>query len=274
MKFDVVMPTLNSVSRIGEKIFRKVLKEIFLQIPVNRLLVIDDGSKDGTIEVVKEFNALVINGLGSLGKAREIGIKKVETEWFYFIDDDNMIPFNFHEKMWKHVDEKVGMIFPNAVIPYDNYIVRYENIVRKLRQAIRLKEVVETRGYTGATLVRTQAVKGIKIPEIARQEDKFIKSYVEQHGWTVKYVADINVIHFNKDLPNYKTQYLEGYGLAKVKAIPQKRMLLSWILTFPKSLLAFPYVREAKLLTELPKMYYVKYQGYLDASRHKNSKVC
>jgi glycosyltransferase involved in cell wall biosynthesis len=103
MKFDVVMPTLNSVSRVGEKIFRKILQEIYAQIPVNRLLVVDDGSKDGTIDVVREFNAVVIEGMRSLGKARELGIRNVKTEWFYFIDDDNLIPHDFHEKMWKYV---------------------------------------------------------------------------------------------------------------------------------------------------------------------------
>lgn len=265
MKFDVVMPTLNSVSRIGGTIFEKVLSRIHTEIPLNRLIVIDDGSKDGTLDVLKKFNSIIINGLGSLGKAREIGVQNVTTEWFYFIDDDNLIPFYFHEKMWKHIDEKVGMIFPNAIVPYDNYIVRYETVVRKFRQTFGLKEIIETRGYTGATLVRTQAVKGIKIPKIARQEDKFMKNYCERQGWKVKYVPEITVIHFNRNLPSYKTQYLEGYGLAKVRATSQMKMLTSWILTYPKSLFAIPYVREIKLLTELPKMYYIKYRGYLDA---------
>ncbi|MGB9694308.1 MAG: glycosyltransferase family 2 protein, partial [Fervidobacterium sp.] len=120
-KFDVVMPTLNSVSRIGENTFRKVLQRVFTEIPVNRLIVVDDHSKDGTLNVLREFNVTILNGAGSLGKAREIGIRNVKTEWFYFIDDDNLIPHKFHEKMWRYVDEKTGMIFANAVIPFDNY---------------------------------------------------------------------------------------------------------------------------------------------------------
>ncbi|MGB9614935.1 MAG: hypothetical protein ACPL3B_05505, partial [Fervidobacterium sp.] len=170
------------------------------------------------------------------------------------------------------VDEKTGMIFANAVIPFDNYMVRYETIIGKLRKALGLKEVVESRGYTGATLVRTQALKQIEIPEIARQEDKFIKNYCEQQGWQVKYASDVTVLHFHRDLPSYKTQYLEGYGLAKVRAISQKGMLISWLLTYPKSLLAFPYVRKVALLYENPKMYYIKYQGYLDALKSNRTK--
>jgi glycosyltransferase involved in cell wall biosynthesis len=271
-KLDVVMPTLNSVSRIGKDVFRKVLQRIFTEIPVNRLIVVDDRSKDETLDVLKEFDVTILNGTGSLGKAREIGIKNVETEWFYFVDDDNLVPRKFHERMWRYTDKKTGMIFANALIPFDNYMVKYETIVGKFRRALGLKEVVQKRGYTGATLVRTQALEGIEIPNIARQEDKYIKSYCEHRGWTVKYASDIVVLHFHRDLPSYKTQYLEGYGLAKVKAISQKRMLIAWLLAYPKSLIAFPYVRKAPLLYENPKMYYVKYQGYVDALKSNCNK--
>jgi len=264
-KLDVVMPTLNSVSRIGEEVFRKVLRRVFTEIPVNRLIVVDDRSKDETLDVLKEFDVTILNGTGSLGKAREIGIRNVETEWFYFVDDDNLVLRKFHERMWRYADEKTGMIFANAIIPFDNYMTRYESIVGKFRKALGLKEVVESRGYTGATLVRTEALKQIEIPEIARQEDKFIKNYCEQHGWLVKYASDVVVLHLNQDLPNYKTEYLEGYGLAKLGAISQNRMLISCLLTYPKVLLAFPFVRTAKSLSNIPKMYYIKYRGYLDA---------
>lgn len=264
MKLDVVMPTLNSVSRLGEEIFRKVLKETVSQIPINRFLVIDDGSRDGTVELLEEFDAVVISGLKSLGKAREIGIQKAETEWFYFIDDDNWIPKRFHEKMWKYVDEETGMIFAQAIIPYQNYLVRYENVLAKLRRSIGLRDVVENRGYTGATLLRKQAVEGIKIPAVGRQEDHFIKKYCEQRNWKVKYVPDIIVWHFHRDLLSYITQYHEGYGMATVKAVYAKRMFTSWLLTYPKSLFLFPYVRKFDLLKEIPKTYYIKYLGYVD----------
>ena len=271
MKFDVVMPTLNSVSRVGRKIFKMILKRIYSEIPVNRLLVVDDGSTDGTVEILREFNAVIIQGVGSLGKAREIGIRNVETEWFYFIDDDNLIPQQFHEKMWKHVNEKIGMIYPKSVIPFDNWLVRYEEVARIFRKTCGLKEVAEIRGYTGATLVRTRALSGINIPNIARYEDKYIKNYCEQKGWFVKYIPEIIVLHFHRDLLNYKTQYLEGYGMAKVRDIPRTRMIFSWLLTYPKSLIAYLYIRKTLLLKEVPKMYYMKYLGYSEALKSKRA---
>lgn len=268
-KFDVVMPTLNSVSRIGEQIFRKVLQQIYTQIPLNRLLVIDDGSDDGTLDVLREFDATIVNGLGSLGKAREIGIKKAETEWFYFIDDDNLIPPNFHEKMWKHVNEKVGMVFPQA-IPYNSPVTRYECMVMKFRRSFGLRDTVENRGYTGATLIRRDAVKGIRIPNLARQEDHYIKTYCQKR-WKVVYAPEVIVWHFSHGLPSYKTQYLEGYGMAIVRAVSRKRLLAAWLLTHIKLLLTFPYVRDIKAVSTIAKAYYIKYKGYVDYASKKAS---
>jgi len=48
-----------------------------------------------------------LSGVGSLGKAQEIGIKNVETRWFYF-DDDNLIPRGFHNKCGDMLTAKQG----------------------------------------------------------------------------------------------------------------------------------------------------------------------
>jgi len=41
------------------------------------------------------------------------------------------------------------MIFPKAVVPYDNYIVRYETIMGRLRKAMGLKDTVESGDLLG-----------------------------------------------------------------------------------------------------------------------------
>lgn len=262
MKFDVVMPTLNSASRLGNNIFKEVLLKIHEEIPVNRLIVVDDCSEDNTRKILEQFDALVIDGSGSLGKAREIGIKNVETKWFYFIDDDNILTPNFHEKMLKYVDNKTGMIFPRSVIPYRNYFTIYEETIWRFKKLFRLNAVAEKRGYTGATLIRLKSVNGIKIPAVARQEDFYIKSHIEHGCWKVKYIPKIIVWHFHRDLPSYKTQYLEGFSMAKLNVISHRRMLVAWLLTYPKSLLSLPFVRDFRILKEIPKIYYFKYKGF------------
>jgi len=57
-KIDVVMPALNSISKIGEDVFRKVLRRVFTEILMNRLIVVDDRSKDKTLDALKEFDGI------------------------------------------------------------------------------------------------------------------------------------------------------------------------------------------------------------------------
>jgi glycosyltransferase involved in cell wall biosynthesis len=264
MKFDVVLATMNSVSRIGEVMFRNVLKAICTRIPVNKLLAVDDGSQDQTFDVLRQFHAIFIKGQGSLGKAREIGIRNAETPWFYFVDDDNLVTPGFHGKMCKHIDERTGMIFPRAIIPYDSYNIKYEKLIWKFRSSLGLREAVLRRSYTGATLINKGAVEGIRIPAVARQEDYYIKKHCEENGWKVKYAPEAVVWHVSPALPSLRTNYLEGRGMAVVGAISKTRMLASWLLTYPKCLFALPYVRNRELLIEIPRMYFVKYKGYID----------
>ena len=57
--------------------------------------------------------------------------------------------------------------------------------------------------------------------------------------------------------------------MAEVGDIPRNKMIFSWLLTYPKSLIAYLYIRKRLLLKEIPKMYYIKYLGYSKALRGK-----
>jgi glycosyltransferase involved in cell wall biosynthesis len=60
-------------------------------IPVHHFIVVDGYSTDRTVDVVREYfggRAKVIETKASLGCARYLGMRAVDTEWFAFIDSD------------------------------------------------------------------------------------------------------------------------------------------------------------------------------------------
>ncbi len=122
MRFDVVIPTLNSASRVSNEFFKTVIESIYEKIPVDRLIVVDDCSKDKTLQILSEFpNVKFVTGGGSLGKAREIGVSHVSTEWFYFVDDDVILPKGFHNKIMQHTGEpRINIIWPDTRNPSEN----------------------------------------------------------------------------------------------------------------------------------------------------------
>jgi len=271
MKLDVVMATMNSASRVNERFFRHVLSAIFREIPVNRLIVVDDDSRDSTLKILKEFEDVkIVNGLGSLGKAREIGIRNVETPWFYFIDDDNVIPRKFHEKMLKHVNDKVGMVHAVPFNPSQTWYAKHEMILSRMYSYFRRVEGATRRGYTGATLMRLEAVRDMTVPPISRMEDYRIKKYLEENGWEVKTALDVSVVHYSKI--SDKAHYFDGYYMCEFGFVSLPRMILAWLFNYPKSLLTTMISRDLGIAKNIPKIFYLRLRGYVDAYKSGKSK--
>ena len=101
---DVVMLTKNS----NKPWFRRVLAAIKREIPVHHFIVVDGYSTDGAVDVVREYfgnKVKVIETKASLGCARYLGMRAVDTEWFAFIDSDvEILPgwFKTVQKYMKH----------------------------------------------------------------------------------------------------------------------------------------------------------------------------
>jgi len=86
---DVVVLTKNSAITLD-----LVIRGIRHAVPVNKLVIVDGGSTDGTLEIARKHGARIILGKGKIGQARLAGVREVETEWFCFIDSDILLyPF-------------------------------------------------------------------------------------------------------------------------------------------------------------------------------------
>ena len=93
----VIMPVYNSVQYIEEAI-KSVLTQTYSQL---ELLIIDDGSNDGTREIINQQKALddriqliCLQNQGS-GAARNEGIRRANGDYIAFIDADDYYDPNF-----------------------------------------------------------------------------------------------------------------------------------------------------------------------------------
>ena len=116
----VIIPALNSANTI-----RKTLSSIFSGEKPQKLfevLIVDNGSTDGTLEIVKGFPARVCScKKRGIGFARNLGTKKAKGEILCFVDSDCVVEndwliriFRFFEKY----PETDGVGGP--VLPYPN----------------------------------------------------------------------------------------------------------------------------------------------------------
>lgn len=93
--FSIIIPTYNRAGLI-----RRTIQSVFnQQYKKFELIVVDDGSTDGTDEVVKsfEFNNLFYHKTANLerGAARNFGISQAKGDYITFLDSDDLLYSNY-----------------------------------------------------------------------------------------------------------------------------------------------------------------------------------
>ncbi len=110
----VIIPTLNEEQNIGRLIDR--IKELY---PPIRILVVDDGSKDATAQIVIDKSKQYGNVKLLDRKSEEIkgltisirdGILNTETEWFLIMDGDFQHPPEYIDDAIKCMDENADLV--------------------------------------------------------------------------------------------------------------------------------------------------------------------
>jgi glycosyltransferase involved in cell wall biosynthesis len=220
---DVALLTFNSEHKL-----RECIEGIYRNVPVNRLLVVDGFSTDGTLGILEEYNrrygnVVVVQEKGTRGSARQRAIGLVETEWFMYVDSDVVLSNRWFEKAWALVDDKVG-----AVWGIEIWSVLRNSPVLPIFERVTL-QIFEERGGTHDLLVRTKAVAGIHIPfELHTYEDGYIKQWIEKNGYRVVGVYDPYCMHYRPEQVWTLEKHI-GFAVSDLKyAIWRPKLMLSY----------------------------------------------
>ena len=191
---DVVLLTLNS-----DRQLEACVASIYRSIPVKRLIVVDGGSTDRTLEIMGVFNRRfgnveIICDRGTRATARQRGIESVTSEWFVFVDSDVVLCKDWYSKAWKQVDENVGAVWG----------IEVWSTIRS-RKTLKLflfvtRKIFDLRGGTHDTLIRTQALRGVRIPlKLHVFEDAYIKNWIEKVGYRVVACYNPFCVHYRPE---------------------------------------------------------------------------
>jgi len=96
------------------------------------VIVVDGGSNDGTLDILKEFpiDKLVVTEHKGRGHARNIGIREARYEIVATIDADEVVTRNWIRSFINYFrDPKVGLVYSGVKVPSPNKNVsRFEKI--------------------------------------------------------------------------------------------------------------------------------------------------
>mgnify|MGYP001080635392 CR=1 FL=1 len=117
MKSDL---TILTATYNSQKTIEKTLKSTFGL--VDEIIVIDNGSTDETIEIVKKYNARLISYKGkNLGLQYRKGLKNVKTAWVLVLDSDEYLS----EELFNEI--KTLFLNKKNLEKYDGYFIPFQN---------------------------------------------------------------------------------------------------------------------------------------------------
>lgn len=175
------------------------LKPIDVCIPSLKLL---DANFETHLRQRIPIHCLLTSDLPGRGRARQDLISRVDTDWFAFVDTDVRLRPNWWDDVCSMVSDDVGAV--EGLWSYaltDRTADNYSRAMSQLAKLVRRKgweERVE-RGFTGDTLIRTAAVRGISIPPgLHFYEDEFIRRYVIKMDFSWLRTGQVACDHLRK----------------------------------------------------------------------------
>jgi glycosyltransferase involved in cell wall biosynthesis len=99
---DVLLTTLDA-----ERYLDDSLLSLYSEVPVARLLVCDAGSKDKTLEILKNYPRVEVfqPGFRTHGKEVEFLLSKARTEWIMWHESDHTYSEGWYDEMCKYRDK-------------------------------------------------------------------------------------------------------------------------------------------------------------------------
>ena len=119
----VVIPTYNR-SRLIQRAITCVLAQT---VPCKELLIVDDGSTDDTVDVVRSFGPpvrLIPQQHGGPSRARNLGVAEATTDWIAFLDSDDL----WHPDYLERMSAAIGATSGKAAVYFSD--VNYDNTAR------------------------------------------------------------------------------------------------------------------------------------------------
>ena len=194
-KLSIIVPVYN-----GERTIKRAIDSLLSQSEKVDIIVINDGSKDNTEKVVLDLAKNNDNIFyyykenGGISDARNLGVEKVNTEFFGFLDSDDYVK----EDMAKKMLEAIG----DNDICMSNFTWVYEDGSRKEARDIGYKnkhEIIEKMFSTlWNKIYRTSWFKGtgISFPSGLRYEDTSVLIRLAYYMDKVSYVDESFVDYY------------------------------------------------------------------------------
>lgn len=208
MKITVCMATYN-----GAKYIKLQMSSILKQLADDdQVIVVDDASKDNTVEIIKGFNdsriCLFINEL-NIGPARTFdrALRNAQGDLIFLSDqDDRWYDKKVSVVVDSFIEEDVDLVVHNAVI-VDGNCINNMTLFERSRSSSGIFKNIKSNTYTGCCMAFRKSVLAKILPissRIGLFHDAWIGVLAELFGFRVKFI-EVPLIEFIRHGRNTST---------------------------------------------------------------------
>lgn len=157
-KVTAIVIVINNVKAIGRCL------ESLSKLSLSRIIIVDGGSTDGTIEIANSFDAeLHVIPRNGVAQARQYGLDLVQTEFVLLVDSDNIIEMAAMEKVLEYFlkHQFVGVAFAKRSFDKEGYFGMFQEWMNDHT----INKPGEKLVIGGPALYRTAILKQIRYDE-------------------------------------------------------------------------------------------------------------
>ena len=199
MKLSVIVPAYNA-----EKTIRQSLDSILGQTrPVDELIVINDGSTDGTEKILQEyceaypdcFRFRTVEN-GGQGRARNIGFGLSTGDWIGYVDSDDWIDPEMYERLIAAAErEKADLALCEVLAHFPDGSTAREYIYRETK-------AMAATGFANNKLFRRSLIEDVRFPEEKLwYEDAEFTAIAIHRAVKIAHIPDA-LYHYRRGLPS------------------------------------------------------------------------
>jgi glycosyltransferase involved in cell wall biosynthesis len=242
----IIIPTKNEENRLPQCLIS--INQLEYDKHLLEIIVVDNGSKDNTVQVAREYGCTVINKpMATVAGLRNAGAKHAKGKFLAFLDADMIVSPQWLMNAIFHLeDTKIACITGLLDIPTQHaWLEEVWTLNRKTEN-----KVYQVRwAPSGNMIVRSEAFRQVNgfSDHLVSGEDVDFCEKLRNLGYAILYDRDVRVVHtgeYKTVLEFFKKERWRGYGdldllLRKPFQLRNLRhgtqpiyFLLSWICLF------------------------------------------
>ena len=266
IKFSIIIPTKNNVNIIARCLdsiinpFRKSVdkpffrKESFTKEKEKNvefadldylkdkveIIIVDGHSTDDTVEIAKRYGCkIVYEDIGTIGGARDLGVKESSGEFIAFTDADCVVDTKWIKNLIKHFsNEDVAAVGgPNVTSEDDTSFAKCVGIVLTFlskpgaRYGLNANKVMEIYHNPTCNVMYRKSVLeevGGFNHDLIAEDDEELDYRIKEKGYKILYTPDAKVLHYRRPTWRKFAKMAFNYGIGRTQVIKMHRDMGRW----------------------------------------------